>query len=95
MHIRIYTVCLWFDRLTGYRPERGYDGGDDVCLYPIHFLDLMLWHGTQSVCFMCGALASEQVVLPMLVDEVVAPGWLTNKQFYQGFALVQVGGVSG
>eukprot|EP00903_Cladosiphon_okamuranus_P009292 g8866.t1 len=30
-----------------------------------------------------------QVVLPMLVDEVVDPGWLTEKQFYQGFALVQ------
>ncbi|CAM9404605.1 unnamed protein product, partial [Ectocarpus fasciculatus] len=30
------------------------------------------------------------VVLPMLVDEVVDPGWLTEKQFYQGFALVQV-----
>lgn len=26
----------------------------------------------------------------MLVDEVVDPGWLTEKQFYQGFALVQV-----
>lgn len=31
-----------------------------------------------------------KVVLPMLVDEVVDPGWLTEKQFYQGFALVQV-----
>ncbi|CAN0426183.1 unnamed protein product [Scytosiphon promiscuus] len=26
----------------------------------------------------------------MLLDEVVDPGWLTEKQFYQGFALVQV-----
>lgn len=26
----------------------------------------------------------------MLVDEVVEPGWLTEKQFFQGFALVQV-----
>eukprot|EP00904_Undaria_pinnatifida_P001126 jgi/Undpi1/11013/HiC_scaffold_30.g13313.m1 len=30
-----------------------------------------------------------QVVLPMLLDEVVDPGWLTREQFYQGFALVQ------
>lgn len=33
-----------------------------------------------------------QVVLPMLLDDVVAPGWLTKKQFYQGFALVQARG---
>lgn len=26
----------------------------------------------------------------MLVDEVVDPGWLTEEQFFQGFALVQV-----
>ncbi|CAM9128503.1 unnamed protein product, partial [Ascophyllum nodosum] len=30
-----------------------------------------------------------QVVLPMLVDEVVDPGWVTEKQFFQGFALTQ------
>ncbi|CAM9128658.1 unnamed protein product [Ascophyllum nodosum] len=30
-----------------------------------------------------------QVVLPMLVDEVVDPGWLTEEQFFQGFALSQ------
>ncbi|CAN0139397.1 unnamed protein product, partial [Ectocarpus sp. 8 AP-2014] len=36
-----------------------------------------------------GGQASSGVVLPMLVDEVVDPGWLTEKQFYQGFALVQ------
>lgn len=39
---------------------------------------------------LCPCLIWWQVVLPMLVDEVVDPGWLTERQFYQGFALVQV-----
>lgn len=30
-----------------------------------------------------------QVVLPMLLTEVVDPGWVTEAQFFQGFALVQ------
>jgi len=30
-----------------------------------------------------------QVVLPMLLNEVVDPGWVTKEQFFQGFALVQ------
>ncbi|CAN0110036.1 unnamed protein product, partial [Discosporangium mesarthrocarpum] len=30
-----------------------------------------------------------QVVLPMLLDEVVVPGWVTKEQFFQGFGLVQ------
>jgi len=29
------------------------------------------------------------VVLPMLLNEVVDPGWVTEEQFFQGFALVQ------
>ena len=30
-----------------------------------------------------------QVVLPMLLTEVVDPGWVTEHQFWQGFAIVQ------
>ncbi|CAM9717680.1 unnamed protein product [Chrysoparadoxa australica] len=30
-----------------------------------------------------------QVVLPMLLDEVVAPGWVTKEEFLKGFALAQ------
>lgn len=30
-----------------------------------------------------------QVVLPMLLEEVVAPGWVSEAQFLQGFGLVQ------
>jgi hypothetical protein len=30
-----------------------------------------------------------QVVLPMLLNEVVDPGWVSEEQFFQGFALMQ------
>jgi chromate transporter len=78
LHVGALIFVCWGALLIGCFIYRSTVSEDDNGLLPL--FETMYRVG--SIIFGGG-----QVVLPMLYDEVVTPGWISDAVFYQGFAL--------